>query len=470
MKWDLRMAAARRDIWKASDMRRLLAGHGMGISAGKMSALWSGQPTSIRLDDLEVICAVLGCGPEELLLREPGTVQARPPRLSPAPQRAAPPASSRSGDQAGQPRRDPPRGPAAQAPGRPERRADLQRLRAAPAGHRQPPAMLAVLANRQRRSPAVQGMRRPAVVLRLVHRLPPQDAPAAVGTAVVPVRLCLGSAARAVLLALLAVQPAVPGRDMRGLRPPGSDPPGTLPAVPLPGPVPGRALAVGHRPLALPRARARRPPAVLRQHGRGQLELRAQGPRPARSAGAAGTRRHDPAGVDPRQPELFTLPFEMTPWRILDGDWPRLSWYEHLLPAVARTGQLRGWSPSVQEHVRNTLRSLIATQPADARAYPASAVERLGAGPRHSTARTIELLTDLQLLAEDRPDPGDPWAAKRLAKLRDGIARDAGPWLDHLRHGDSRHRPKAPGTWRGYCTAIMPAPLAWAQDHDTLRE
>jgi hypothetical protein len=56
----------------------------------------------------------------------------------------------------------------------------------------------------------------------------------------------------------------------------------------------------------------------------------------------------------PRQPELFTLPFEMTPWRILDGDWPRLGWYEHLLPAVDRTSELRGWSPSVQEHVRNT--------------------------------------------------------------------------------------------------------------------
>lgn len=40
MKWDLRMAAAQRDIWKASDMRRLLAEHGMEISAGKMSALW----------------------------------------------------------------------------------------------------------------------------------------------------------------------------------------------------------------------------------------------------------------------------------------------------------------------------------------------------------------------------------------------------------------------------------------------
>lgn len=83
MKWDLRMAAARREIWKASDMRRLLADHGLEISAGKMSALWSGQPTSIRLDDLEVICAVLGCGVEELLLREPETVQRPSSRAEP---------------------------------------------------------------------------------------------------------------------------------------------------------------------------------------------------------------------------------------------------------------------------------------------------------------------------------------------------------------------------------------------------
>ena len=87
----------------------------------------------------------------------------------------------------------------------------------------------------------------------------------------------------------------------------------------------------------------------------------------------------------PRQPELFTLPFEMTPWRILDGDWPRPSWYEHLLPAVARAGQLRGWSLSVQEHVRNTLRSLIATQPADARTYPPARWS--GSGQTPATAR-----------------------------------------------------------------------------------
>lgn len=74
MKWNLRMAAAQRDIWKASDLQRRLAERGMVISAGKMSALWSGTPASLKLDDLDVICAVLGCPIGELLICEPDTV------------------------------------------------------------------------------------------------------------------------------------------------------------------------------------------------------------------------------------------------------------------------------------------------------------------------------------------------------------------------------------------------------------
>jgi DNA-binding Xre family transcriptional regulator len=71
MKWNLRLAAANRGIWKASELQRLLAEHGMVISAGKMSGLWSGQPNTVRLDELDVICAVLGCDVGELLLPEP---------------------------------------------------------------------------------------------------------------------------------------------------------------------------------------------------------------------------------------------------------------------------------------------------------------------------------------------------------------------------------------------------------------
>ncbi len=73
------MAAAERGIWKSTELRRLLADAGLEISAGKMSTLWTGTPTTIRLDDLDVICAVLDCSPTELLIREPDQVAARRP-------------------------------------------------------------------------------------------------------------------------------------------------------------------------------------------------------------------------------------------------------------------------------------------------------------------------------------------------------------------------------------------------------
>ena len=79
MRWNLRLAAAERGIWKSTEMRRRLADAGLEISAGKMSALWAGTPTSVRLDDLDVICAVLECGPAELLIVEPEKVAARRP-------------------------------------------------------------------------------------------------------------------------------------------------------------------------------------------------------------------------------------------------------------------------------------------------------------------------------------------------------------------------------------------------------
>ncbi|WP_405180782.1 helix-turn-helix transcriptional regulator [Nocardia sp. NBC_01377] len=74
MQWNLRLAAANRGIWQASQLQRLLAERGLVISAGKMSHLWSGQPASIKLADLDVICAVLVCEISELLIPEPNSV------------------------------------------------------------------------------------------------------------------------------------------------------------------------------------------------------------------------------------------------------------------------------------------------------------------------------------------------------------------------------------------------------------
>ena len=79
MRWNLRMVAAQRGVWKASDLRRALAEAGLVVSAGKMSHLWSGRPISVRLDDLDVICAVLECTPSELLAPDPPAQQAAAP-------------------------------------------------------------------------------------------------------------------------------------------------------------------------------------------------------------------------------------------------------------------------------------------------------------------------------------------------------------------------------------------------------
>jgi putative transcriptional regulator len=84
MRWNLRMKAAEQGIWKSSELRRRLAEAGLEISAGKMSALWTTTPTTIRLDDLDVICAVLDCAPTDLLIREPEKVTQRRPAAAEA--------------------------------------------------------------------------------------------------------------------------------------------------------------------------------------------------------------------------------------------------------------------------------------------------------------------------------------------------------------------------------------------------
>lgn len=79
MRWNMRMKAAEAGIWKSSELRRRLADAGLEMSVGKMSALWTGTPTMIRLDDLDVICSELNCSPAELLICEPDVVAARKP-------------------------------------------------------------------------------------------------------------------------------------------------------------------------------------------------------------------------------------------------------------------------------------------------------------------------------------------------------------------------------------------------------
>ncbi|MEK7425093.1 MAG: helix-turn-helix transcriptional regulator [Actinomycetota bacterium] len=77
MRWNLRMKAAERGIWKSTEMRRRLAEAGLEISAGKMSLWWTRTPNTIRLDELDVICHVLDIAPSDLLINEAVTITER---------------------------------------------------------------------------------------------------------------------------------------------------------------------------------------------------------------------------------------------------------------------------------------------------------------------------------------------------------------------------------------------------------
>ncbi len=91
MRWNLRMRAAEAGIWKSTELRRRLAEAGLEISAGKMSGWWTTTPTTIRLDDLDVLCSVLGCSPAELLICEPDKVAARKPDAAEGTEGGGPP-------------------------------------------------------------------------------------------------------------------------------------------------------------------------------------------------------------------------------------------------------------------------------------------------------------------------------------------------------------------------------------------
>lgn len=71
MKWNLRWAAAKRDIWRPSELRKAFEEVEFTPSLSKVAALWSGKPISVRLDDLDKICAALDCTVADLLEAEP---------------------------------------------------------------------------------------------------------------------------------------------------------------------------------------------------------------------------------------------------------------------------------------------------------------------------------------------------------------------------------------------------------------
>ena len=94
IRWRLRMAAAQREVWTGSDLRRLLAEKaGLEMSAASVSALLTKDPSQIKLSTLIALCTALQCRPDDLFEIdttpvEQHTAPARPVPVKPKTARA----------------------------------------------------------------------------------------------------------------------------------------------------------------------------------------------------------------------------------------------------------------------------------------------------------------------------------------------------------------------------------------------
>jgi putative transcriptional regulator len=83
IRWRLRMAAAQREVWTGTELRRLLAEKaGMQISAASVSALLTKEPSQIKLSTLIALCTALECTPDDLFEIDTTALEqpAAPPR------------------------------------------------------------------------------------------------------------------------------------------------------------------------------------------------------------------------------------------------------------------------------------------------------------------------------------------------------------------------------------------------------
>jgi putative transcriptional regulator len=88
IRWKLRITAAQREVWTGSQLRRLLADRaGLEMSSASVSALFTRQPSQLKLSTLAAICTALQCTPDDLF--DLDTTPVERPAPAPAAVRAA---------------------------------------------------------------------------------------------------------------------------------------------------------------------------------------------------------------------------------------------------------------------------------------------------------------------------------------------------------------------------------------------
>ncbi|MFF3503476.1 helix-turn-helix domain-containing protein [Streptomyces sp. NPDC003247] len=96
IQWRLRMAAAQREVWTGTELRRLLADKaGLQLSSASVSALFTKEPSQVKMTTLAALCTALECTPNDLI--EVDTTPVEGPIAPPRPVADLPQAASARG-------------------------------------------------------------------------------------------------------------------------------------------------------------------------------------------------------------------------------------------------------------------------------------------------------------------------------------------------------------------------------------
>jgi hypothetical protein len=214
------------------------------------------------------------------------------------------------------------------------------------------------------------------------------------------------------------------------------------------------------------------------------------GPAPAPPPGRIGWHQlffadaiHRPATVRP-QPEpapapwtrprhaqllLCDPPRDMSRVRLRGREPADPPYAAHLLGELNRRASLRGWPGWQRDRLLSIVGRLAAVH-TGGELIKASTVTSASSAGGHGARQAIAFLAGLGLLHDDRPDVLGAWTDARLSAVNPGIRAEAQAWIDVLRRGGPRTRPRAEATIRGKISYIAAFLGDVSARHASLRE